>query len=164
VIYRRQFLSTLAVSGLGVLAGCSSSDGGAETESPEETTSTGITDSSLLPAEAGSYLTSTENFDGTATDMTGTDTVTIDVGAGGNGGSFAFSPVAVRIDPGTTVRWVWTGEGGFHNIVAEDGSFQSDQTNNEGFEFEQTFEEPGLYRYYCAPHESLGMKGVVLVE
>jgi halocyanin-like protein len=160
---RRDLLYALAVSGSSILAGCGGGNSGT-TSSDESATGTQTGDADLLPAEASAYLASSENFDGTATDMTGTDTVTIDVGAEGNGGNFAFSPVAVRIDAGTTVKWVWTGEGSFHNVVAEDGSFQSEQTNNAGFEFEQTFEDPGLYRYYCSPHESLGMKGIILAE
>jgi hypothetical protein len=32
-----------------------------------------------------------------------------------------------------------------------------------GFTFEYTFEEEGVTTYYCQPHQSLGMKGVVVV-
>jgi hypothetical protein len=30
--------------------------------------------------------------------------------------------------------------------------------------FAHSFGESGVYRYYCKPHVSLGMKGVVVVE
>ena len=78
---------------------------------------------------------------------------------------FAFAPAAVRVSPGTTVVWEWTGNGGTHNVVnREDGLFESELTVSEGHTFEYTFEESGEYRYVCIPHETLGMVGVVVVE
>ncbi len=103
------------------------------------------------------------NFDGVA-DRTGQGAVTVDVGAEGNGGNVAFGPAAVMVSPGTTVRWKWTGEGATHNVVAEGGTFDSGTPVAEaGTTFEYTFEEPGTYRYVCTPHQSLGMRGAVVV-
>jgi len=97
-------------------------------------------------------------------DATGQDEVTISVGAQGNGGAFAFDPPAVQIDPGTTVVWEWTGEGGQHNVVAEEGAdFESELTAEAGFTFEQTFDSEGTIKYYCQPHRALGMKAVLVV-
>jgi halocyanin-like protein len=90
--------------------------------------------------------------------------VTVAVGAEGNGGNFAFDPAAIRVSSGTTVVWNWTGQGAQHNVVAEDGSFESELTEEEGFTFEHTFSESGTYEYACTPHRSLGMKGAVVVE
>ena len=103
-----------------------------------------------------------ENYDGVV-DKTGIETVEIEVGAAGNGGNFAFGPAAVQIDPGTTVVWTWTGEGGSHNVVAENGSYESDLYDAAGETYEQTFDDDGVSRYVCAPHESMGMKGAVIV-
>ncbi len=111
----------------------------------------------------GGYLDDVSNFDGTVADGTGQDAVTVDVGAPGNNGDFAFEPAAVHVDPGTTVTWEWTGNGGQHNVVDEDGAFESDLTAESGFTFEYTFEDAGMTTYYCQPHKSLGMKGAVLV-
>ncbi|WP_248897328.1 halocyanin domain-containing protein [Haloplanus halobius] len=97
------------------------------------------------------------------TDATGQDEVTVMVGAEGNGGAFAFDPPAVQVDPGTTVVWEWTGEGGQHNVVDDGGDFESDLTGEAGFTVEQTFEEEGVTKYYCSPHQAMGMKGVVVV-
>ncbi|MFD1634586.1 halocyanin domain-containing protein, partial [Haloplanus ruber] len=98
------------------------------------------------------------------TDATGQDEVTITVGAEGNGGAFAFGPPAVQIDPGTTVVWEWNGEGGQHNVVAEEGGdFESDLTAEAGTTFEQTLDSEGVVKYFCQPHRALGMKGVVVV-
>ena len=97
-------------------------------------------------------------------DETGSSEVTVQVGTEANGGAFGFGPAAVQVDPGTTVIWEWTGEGGQHNVVAQDGaSFDSELVADAGFTFEHTFEEEGATTYYCQPHQSLGMKGVVVV-
>ena len=97
-------------------------------------------------------------------DRTGQSEVRVGVGTQGNGGAYAFDPPAIQVDPGTTVVWEWTGEGGQHNVVAESGaSFESDLVAEAGFTFEHTFEEEGITKYYCLPHRSLGMKGVVVV-
>jgi halocyanin-like protein len=109
------------------------------------------------------YLSDVGNFDGTTADMTGQDQVTIQVGSQGNGGAFAFGPPAVQVDPGTTVVWEWTGQGGQHNVVDEAGAFESELTAEGGFTFEYTFDEEGVVKYYCLPHRALGMKGVVAV-
>ncbi|MFC4552916.1 halocyanin domain-containing protein [Halorussus sp. GCM10023401] len=82
---------------------------------------------------------------------------------GGNGGSFAFEPAAVRVDPETTVIWKWSGEGGSHNVAVEDGSFGSEMTGDAGHTLEQTFEADGVAKYACVLHEPMGMKGAVVV-
>jgi len=102
------------------------------------------------------------NYDSTV-DETGSDEVTITVGADGNGGPYAFDPPAVRVSPGTTVTWEWTGSGGSHNVVAENGAFESELVGDAGHTFEYTFEEGGVYKYACTPHKSMGMKGAVVV-
>ncbi|RYJ08153.1 halocyanin domain-containing protein [Halogeometricum borinquense] len=108
------------------------------------------------------WFKNTSNYDSTV-DKTGKDTVTITVGATGNGGNFAFGPAAVRVDPGTTVVWKWNGKGGSHNVVAKDGSFKSEMVGETGHTFEQTFEKEGIVKYACTPHEPMGMKGAVVV-
>ena len=148
---RRAFIGTVAAAGVGLLAGCGGSGSASETpDSPQ--------------AAVDRYLNETDNYDGTIQDETGTGSVTVDVGAEGNGGNFAYAPPAVRIDTGTTVTWVWTGDGNAHNVVEETGEFQSQQAVEAGYEFEHTFEEPGTYRYYCTPHLGFNMRGAVVVE
>lgn len=110
---------------------------------------------SLVPPVAGESPT--------VVDETGKKKVTVVVGAEGNGGTYAFGPAAVRIDPGTTVVWQWSGNGGMHNVIAENGSFESDLQEKAGATFEHTFEADGINRYYCEPHRAMGMKGIVLV-
>jgi len=104
--------------------------------------------------------------DGGYVDARGESEVTVQVGADGNNGAFAFSPAGLWVDPGTTVTWEWTGQGGGHNVVAEEGpaSLDSGDTVSEaGATYEYTFEEGGITTYFCSPHRSLEMKGAVAV-
>ena len=105
-----------------------------------------------------------EDVDGGFTDARGEGEVTVAVGAEGNGGAFAFEPAGLWVDPGTTVVWEWTGEGGGHNVASQEGDdFASDIVSEAGATFEHTFEEGGITTYQCDPHVSLGMKGAVAV-
>ncbi|MFC7068527.1 halocyanin domain-containing protein [Halobaculum lipolyticum] len=108
------------------------------------------------------WFSNTGNYDGVV-DETGSGSVTVEVGSEANGGAFGFGPAAVRVDPGTTVTWEWTGNGGSHNVVAEGGAFETDLVGEAGHTFEYTFEEAGVYRYACTPHKAMGMKGAVVV-
>jgi halocyanin-like protein len=120
----------------------------------------------VVEAEYGDWFSDVDNFDGTTADMTGQDAVEVEVGAQGNGGTFAFEPPAVRISPGTTVTFNWTSN--THNVLVEDqpdgaGWEGHSPIENTGFTFEHTFETPGVYTYLCEPHLSLGMKGAIVV-
>jgi len=123
-------------------------------------------DNTDVPDDVDSYLqdNSANLYDGSAVDMTGEDEVEISVGAGDNG--FAFDPPAVRLDSGTTVVWVWTGQGGGHNVVAQDGAdFNSgDPVSDAGATYEFTPESSGNITYYCNPHRGAGMHGALIVE
>ncbi|WP_135854194.1 halocyanin domain-containing protein [Halorussus salinus] len=134
----------------------SAGDGGGSGDSDQSSGSGGSGE------KLGDWLGGVSNYEGVV-DLTGRSKVTIEVGATGNNGNFAFGPAAVRVDPGTTVVWKWTGKGGSHNVVAEDGSFESEMTGSSGHTFEHTFEEAGLTKYACTPHKGMGMKGAVAV-
>ncbi len=124
----------------------------------------GGTDESEGTGEFDGWFDGVSNFDGVV-DETGRDEVTVTVGASGNDGSFAFDPAAIRVSEGTTVVWEWAGEGGKHNVVADDGSFRSgDPVSGADTTFRHTFDGTGTYEYYCSPHKNLGMKGAVVVE
>jgi halocyanin domain len=117
-----------------------------------------------VPSEAEEYLSNVDNFDGSARDATGQSSVTVRVGTEANGGGFGYGPAAVQIDTGTAVVWEWTGKGGSHNVVDENGSFESELVRNADHTFEHTFDESGTFLYFCTPHKRLGMKGAVVVE
>jgi len=152
---RRQFLTAAGGVVLATtLAGCSGDGGGGGGGGDYEYLEDG--------PDYGGWFSDTETFEGTV-DWTGEDAVTVDVGVGSNG--FNFDPPAIAVDAGTTVTWEWTGQGGAHNVVAEDGSFDSGQEESgSGITFEHTFESTGEYRYVCTPHETLGMVGAVVVR
>jgi len=117
------------------------------------------------PPDFGGFLDDVGNFDGSVADTRGQDTVTVAVGAQGNGGAFAFDPPAVHVDNGATVQWEWTGEGGGHNVVEDGGETldSGEPVANSGVNYEHTFDTDGIYNYICEPHVSLGMKGSVVV-
>ncbi|AUG47738.1 halocyanin [Haloarcula taiwanensis] len=185
-IDRRRFIASIGtvVAGASV-AGCTApgttsssaeqspsgeteADAGGATATPtptEEATTAAQSGGGDVPSSVSSYLSDTSNFDGSVTDATGQDTVTVEVGASGNNGNFAYAPAAVEISTGTTVQWEWTGKGAAHNVVAEDETFNSGSSESgTGVKFEYTFEETGVYNYYCTPHKALGMKGSVIVR
>jgi halocyanin-like protein len=110
----------------------------------------------------GDWFDDVGNYDGTF-DARDRAAVAVEVGANVDGVPFGFEPAAVRVSPGTTVTWEWTGEGGAHDVAAVDGSFGSALVDEPGHTFTHTFESAGVYRYACTPHEPLGMKGAVVV-
>ena len=112
--------------------------------------------------DTAAWFSNVSNYDGVA-DRTGQSEVTVEVGAQGNGGGFAFGPAAVRVDPGTTVVWEWTGKGGVHNVADEAGSFTSEYSDEAGYTFSHTFDAEGVALYSCVPHKAMGMKGAVVV-
>lgn len=137
----------------------------AETPTPAPQETPTATPTGLNKADIDEYLSDTDNYDGSIVDGTGQDEVSVDVGADGNGGGFAFGPPAIRIETGTTVVWEWTGVGGLHNVVAKNGAFDSgDPISDPDTTFEFTFTETGTWLYFCTPHRALGMKGAVVVE
>jgi len=141
---RREFLGGVAGAALGLgTAGCVSGD----------------REQRIGSDTYGDWFENVENFDGTD-DWTDQDAILIAVGAAGG---LAFDPAAVRIEPGTTIIWEWSGRGGSHSVVEENGVFESKLYSESGKRFEYTFQEPGVYRYYCERHRATGMRGAVQV-
>lgn len=167
---RRRYLGTVARAGTtavtAVIAGCTGDDDG---ETPTgDGTQTG----------AGTPTDTDDGPDGTASptdEATGTPTATatpeppadpdqrVAVGDG-----LSFEPDDFEISVGDTVLWEW--EGGGHNVKYDEGDVPSEtdwegtegskgRTYGEGHLHWHTFEVPGEYAYYCAPHRSNGMRG-----
>jgi plastocyanin len=89
-------------------------------------------------------------------------------------GNDFFSPSVVTINIGDTVRWTWNGNG--HNIVCDNpyrsgtrdplcGNTAGSVTTlyNTGNTYQFTYNQTGTYRYYCNPHISVNMTGMVVV-
>lgn len=78
--------------------------------------------------------------------------------------SRTFEPAQVTISAGTTIRWENTSNIP-HTVTSgtrgsPTGLFDVNLAPGEVFSF--TFEEPGVFDYYCIPHP--GMDGVITVE
>jgi len=74
---------------------------------------------------------------------------THDVSVGNN----FFTPNDLTIEVGDTVRW--TNNSGFHDVTADDGSFNSVTSNS--FTFSRTFNSIAEILYYCSVHSSPGL-------
>lgn len=172
-IDRRTVLRGAGVAALAGLAGCTGDgdgggDGGGSDTVPGEDYP--AVDEWLTETDVGD---SDDTYDGSLVDMRDQDSITIDVGAEGNGDNFAFGPSAVLVSAGTEIVWDWTGEGGQHNVEAEpDGQIgESDYEFSSGepvegadTEYRQTLDGAGVALYHCEPHLSVGMKGGIAIE
>ena len=154
---RRDFLrsaSAISVGGLAALAGCS--NGGSDNNG----------DGTYVPQEPNyqGWFENVSNYKGTV-EARGQSEFRITVGAKGSNGFYYYGPPAVAVSPDTTVTWEWNGKGGTHNVVSTSGAFTSGQlVDDKGHTFTTELANPGVYRYFCSPHQSLGMKGVVFVS
>lgn len=79
-----------------------------------------------------------------------------------------FDPEEVTIDATGTVAFVWTSGATQHNIVpVAPATIPSSATVRDGpFVYEETFNTPGNYDYFCSVHgtATTGMRGRVVVE
>ena len=73
-----------------------------------------------------------------------------------------FVPKIIEITEGETIQWI-NESNGSHNVVENENLFKSKMLNKKLDTFEFTFGKSGTYNYYCQPHKSMGMKGVVHV-
>jgi plastocyanin len=93
-----------------------------------------------------------------------------------DGSEVWFEPIGLLIDPGRTVTWTNRDEGNSHTTTAYhptiSGRSQRIPMNAKpwhsdylmpGGAFSVTFTEPGVYDYYCVPHEQAGMVGRIVV-
>lgn len=88
-----------------------------------------------------------------------------------------FVPAAVCLKVGGTVTWTNTTSGDDHTSTDEPSEAASAGDASipkgghgwslklpAGKSAHVTFTKPGVYRYFCIPHETLGMVGVVIVR
>ena len=80
-----------------------------------------------------------------------------------NGNRMVYSEEIIRVDVGDTVTWLPTAKG--HNVEFRAGpkSFKAPKKSKVGKEYSYTFDVPGVYVYWCTPHKSMGMIGLVVV-
>jgi plastocyanin len=79
--------------------------------------------------------------------------------------NFSFSPAQLIVRAGTTVTWTNDDGGVRHTTTADDGAWDSGLFGaGESFSF--TFDQPGVYPFYCMPHggpDGQGMSGTIIV-
>lgn len=101
-------------------------------------------------------------------------TVTIRMRSDARGARVWFDPVGVRVSPGATVRWLL--EANVHSATAyhpANGyaaripsgatSWDSGLMTQPGQAFAVRLDVPGVYDYFCLPHEVAGMVGRIVV-
>ena len=86
-----------------------------------------------------------------------------------------FDPIGLYVEPGATIRWVihhnthtvaaYHPKNNDHSlrIPSKAKPWNSDYLVEPGEQFEVTLTEPGVYDYYCEPHEAAGMVGRIVV-
>lgn len=91
------------------------------------------------------------------------------------GARVGFEPAGVFINPGQSIRWVNISNvhtvTAYHPDNAEHSlriprramPWDSGYLVEPGAAFEVRFEVPGVYDYFCAPHEKAGMAGRIVV-
>ncbi|MBT8413316.1 MAG: pseudoazurin [Boseongicola sp.] len=75
-----------------------------------------------------------------------------------------FNPPVIKIAEGDSVNFVSTDRG--HNSASNADMLPEGAEEWKGGindDIEVTFTEPGVYGYFCTPHQSAGMVGLVLV-
>ena len=75
-----------------------------------------------------------------------------------------FNPESITINEGDSVNFLWSGELLPHNSVEENGVFDSgDAERDVDYTYTFDFDQAGTYDFFCEPHQSVGMKGVITV-
>ena len=75
-----------------------------------------------------------------------------------------FNPESITINEGDSVNFLWSGELLPHNSVEENGVFDSgDAERDVNYTYTFDFDQAGTYDFFCEPHQSVGMKGVITV-
>ena len=73
---------------------------------------------------------------------------------------YSFSPAVITVKVGTEVRWE-NADVVFHNVLAQDHSFNSGLLRLQGSSRAVKFETEGTFDYFCPLHSN--MKGTVVV-
>jgi plastocyanin len=106
----------------------------------------------------------------------GADAVEIAMAGRDDGAHVWYDPIGVLVRPGQTVRWTNREKGNVHTTTAyhpansdrplrlPQGALPWDSDYlMPGDSFEVALTVPGVYDYYCVPHEHAGMVGRIVV-
>jgi len=99
----------------------------------------------------------------------------IETRSDGLGSRVWFDPIGVYVEPGTTVRWIvrenvhtttaYHPGNDRHSLRIPERAvpWDSGYLVHPGDHFDVTLTVPGVYDYYCVPHEAAGMVGRIVV-
>lgn len=73
----------------------------------------------------------------------------------------SYSVEVAEIEVGDTITWLPKSKGHNVEMVASPNDLKFKSKNNK--ETSLTFDTPGIYYYWCTPHKSMGMIGLVVV-
>lgn len=116
---------------------------------------------------------------------------TFSEGVSGFDAASLVAPVETTVSVGESIRWTWN-SAHCHSVTSDDFAVEEQRVFDSGFVYPEeppesaqavpgaleypalddtptlsyvhTFTEPGTYSYFCVHHESIGMRGVVIVE
>ncbi len=135
-----------------------SDEGSAQTSQQEDSATAGESQSSE-PANALDPNNYTQGAEiGETVDATDQKEVTVSID------DFIFETTYLKIKKGTKVTWVNNGNIS-HTVTSDQGSPKSgldSQLLGNGDTYEFTFDEAGVYEYFCTPHPTQ-MRGVITV-
>ena len=77
------------------------------------------------------------------------------------GNKMVFSEEIARVDIGDTITWLPTTKGHNVEMIASPNDMKLKSKN--GKEVKVSFEEAGIYYYWCTPHKGMGMIGLIVV-
>lgn len=163
-VSRRRLLLTSVAATAGGLAGCGGDGGGSGSDGGSGGDGGG--------APPGADVLGGPNDLRSRADIRAT-VLNTDQGAGVN----VFTPAVVWVEQGGTV--VWEFEEAFHTVTVYHAQYDRPQRIPDGVEtpfnsefsgvgdpgtsFNFVFDVPGVWNYFCKPHEGTGMVGVVVV-
>lgn len=171
---RRRMLQLTGMALTTSIAGCGASAPKADSNSGEQNESSGGSGTTQSGSTESGHQESNEGGHGHGDSGQSEPVEHAEVTMVTKDGGTHFEPHLVRIKQGGTVTW--KAKSGSHSTTAyhkkndkplriPEGAnpWDSGILSEQGKTFEQTFETPGVYDYFCIPHESTGMIGSVIV-
>lgn len=168
---RRRFLSAVGAGGVVAIAGCLASDDGNGNGNDDDDEGTNGDDEGVVDPRFG-YTHLADDGDAPV-EADHTVQLLIEPREGAPIPEFYFEPTGLFVDVGDTVEFSMTTP--HHNVNAFHPSFAYEQRVPDGVppfsspilaagdSWFYTFEEAGVYDYTCAPHETFGMSGRIVV-
>ena len=82
----------------------------------------------------------------------------------GGSGVYEFSPSELNFNVGEAILFEMTAEKEFHTFPIDEIEIDEVGDGGQTTKFQISFDRPGVFRFYCIPHEAFGMVGTITVE